>query len=36
MVYKSRADLPERFFTMGVEGMSILVGLFFYLSKFLL
>ena len=36
MVYNSRADLPERFFTMGVEGMSILVGLFFYLSKFLL
>tara|TARA_B110000196_G_C21065400_1_gene624593 strand:- start:122 stop:1021 length:900 start_codon:yes stop_codon:yes gene_type:complete len=33
LVYKSHPYMPERYFTLGVEGASILLGLLFYLSK---
>jgi len=36
LVYKSHSSLPERYFTLGVEGTSILLGLLFYLSQKLL
>ena len=35
LIYKSHPQLQERFVTMGVEGMSILIGLLFYLSQIL-
>jgi hypothetical protein len=35
LVYKSHPQLKERFVTLGVEGMSILMGLLFYLSQIL-
>ena len=35
LIYKSHPHLQERFVTMGVEGMSILIGLLFYLSQIL-
>tara|TARA_B100000780_G_scaffold200235_1_gene141799 strand:- start:153 stop:1034 length:882 start_codon:yes stop_codon:yes gene_type:complete len=36
LVYKSHPSLTERYFTLGVEGTSILLGLLFYLSQNLL
>tara|TARA_B110000977_G_C11062147_1_gene486405 strand:- start:880 stop:1734 length:855 start_codon:yes stop_codon:yes gene_type:complete len=36
LIYKSHPDLSERYFTIGVEGMSLLLGLLFYLSHILL
>ena len=36
LVYKSHLSLTERYFTLGVEGTSILLGLLFYLSQNLL
>ena len=36
LVYKSHPSSPERYFTLGVEGTSILLGLLFYLSQKLL
>ena len=35
LIYKSHPQLQERFVTLGVEGMSILIGLLFYLSQIL-
>ena len=35
LIYKSHPNLQERYVTMGVEGMSILIGLLFYLSQIL-
>ena len=35
LIYKSHPHLQERFVTMGVEGMSILIGVLFYLSQIL-
>ena len=35
LIYNSHPQLQERFVTMGVEGMSILIGLLFYLSQIL-
>lgn len=35
LIYKSHPHLQERYVTMGVEGMSILIGLLFYLSQIL-
>jgi hypothetical protein len=36
LVYRSHPALPERYFTLGVEGTSILLGFLFYLSQKLL
>jgi len=33
LVYKSDSSLPERYFTLGVEGASIFVAMLFYLSQ---
>jgi len=33
LVYKSHPQLPERYVTLGVEGVSILMGLLFFLSQ---
>jgi hypothetical protein len=33
LIYKSHPNQTERFVTLGVEGMSILIGLLFYLSQ---
>jgi len=35
LIYKSHPQLQERYVTIGVEGMSILIGLLFYLSQIL-
>ncbi len=35
LIYKSHPRLQERFVTIGVEGMSILMGMLFYLSQIL-
>ena len=36
LVYKSHPDMHERYFSLGIEGTSILLGLLFYLSQNLL
>ncbi len=36
LVYKAKPTLSERYFTLGVEGTSILLGLLFFLSEILL
>lgn len=35
LIYRSHPQLQERFFTLGVEGMSILMGLLFFLTQIL-